>query len=191
MVGGRLSSFIRKVVHLPQILPAVFRPAQSSDLPQIEALLDAAFGPARHNRTAYRLRDGAVAEPDLSFVASDGAALFGSVQCWPIRLRAGDGSLHPLVLLGPVVIDAGRRGQGIASALIAAALAAVDGRGGAPVLLIGDAPFYGRFGFSAVATAAWSLPGPVDRARLLLRWSGPPLPVTGRVEAADGVQCAA
>jgi predicted N-acetyltransferase YhbS len=166
-------------------------PAQAADLPEIELLLDAGFGPARHNRTAYRLREGAVPDPHLSFVARDGAALVGSVQCWRIRLRTADGGLTPLVLVGPVVTAASHRGQGVATALIERALAALDGAGGLPALLIGDAPFYGRFGFDAAATGGWVMPGPVEAARLLLRWSGPALPAAGWVEGKDGLRRAA
>lgn len=164
--------------------------AQATDLPEIELLLDAGFGPARHNRTAYRLRDGAVADPALSFIARDGEALVGSIQCWPIQLRGIDGRRLPIVLLGPVVTAAARRGEGIASRLIDAALAAIDANP-LPVLLIGDAAFYGRFGFSSAATGGWRLPGPVDQARLLLRWSGATLPASGWVEAEDRVRRAA
>jgi predicted N-acetyltransferase YhbS len=166
-------------------------PSQGFDLPEIDVLLDAAFGPARRNRTAYRLRDGAAPDPALSFIARDGAAMVGSVQCWPIRLRAADGRMLPMVLLGPVVTDAARRGEGIASALIETALAVVDGGCKLPVLLIGDAPFYDRFGFCAAATGGWIMPGPVDRARLLLRWTGAPLPLVGWVEGKDGLRRAA
>ncbi len=158
--------------------------AQVADLPEIDSLLDARFGPARRNRTAYRLRDGAAPDAALSFVARDGAALIGSVQCWPITLRGAAGSVQPLVLLGPVAVAAAREGQGLASALMRAALAAADALARPPVLLIGDAPFYGRFGFSADATAQWQLPGPVDRARLLLRGSAAGLPRLGWVEPA-------
>ncbi len=166
-------------------------PAQVADLPEIEALLDAGFGPARRYRTAYRLRDGLDPDPALSFVARDGDQLLGSVQCWPVRLRTALGTAQPMILLGPVVTAADRRGEGIASALMQAALAAVDATGPVPVLLIGDVPFYGRFGFSAAATAGWDLPGPVDRHRLLLRWAGAALPQAGCVEPADASRRAA
>ena len=165
-------------------------PAQAADLPDIDLLLDEGFGPARHNRTAYRLRVGATPDPRLSFVARDAGLLVGSVQCWPIRLRCGDGRLLPLRLLGPVVTLASRRGEGIASALVSAALDAIDAAP-QPVLLIGDAPFYGRFGFSATGTAGWVMPGPVEPARLLLRWAGPALPAAGWVEGKDGLRAAA
>lgn len=166
-------------------------PALAADLPEIETLLDAGFGPARRNRTAYRLRDGAIPDAALSFTARDGETLVGSIQCWPIRLRGADGRLQPLVLLGPVVTAAGRRGEGIGSSLIEAALAAADGGDPVPVLLVGDEPFYGRFGFAARPTAGWIMPGPVDQARLLLRWAGAPLPVAGWVEGKDGLRRAA
>ena len=165
--------------------------AQPADLPAIDALLDDRFGPARRNRTAYRLRDGAAPAAALSFVARDGGQLVGSVQCWPLQLRGVSGRTAPLTLLGPVATAVDRQGEGIASQLMAAALAAVDATGAAPVLLIGDAPFYGRFGFSAAATAGWVLPGPVDRTRLLLRGDAAALPTLGWIEAGAGVRRAA
>ena len=165
--------------------------ATAVDQPAIETLLDACFGPARHNRTAYRLRDGAVSIAGLSCVARDAGAVIGSLQCWDIALRGVFGSRSPLVLLGPVAVAAGQRGAGIASALMRQALAAADAVGAPPVLLIGDESFYGRFGFSAAATGAWIMPGPVDRTRLLLRGDATGLPSVAWVEGKDGLRRAA
>jgi predicted N-acetyltransferase YhbS len=165
---------------------------RASDLPLIESLLDAGFGPARHKRTAYRLRDGVAADPGLSFVAhatgAAGAGLLGSVQCWPLALRSVSGAVLPLVLLGPVVTAAAAQGRGIATALIDKALAAADAAGAPPILLIGDAGFYGRFGFTSAATGDWLVPGPVDRARLLLRGGNAALPRLGWLEPAVSVR---
>jgi predicted N-acetyltransferase YhbS len=170
-------------------------PATLADIPEIDLLLDAGFGPARRNRTAYRLRDNIAPLAALSFVARDGdtpeSTIVGSLQCWPLQLRGVSGTLFPLVLLGPVVTAADWQGQGIASRLMNAALAAADATAAPPILLIGDEPFYGRFGFSAAATAGWQLPGPVDRARLLLRGEATTLPAIGWVEAKDAVRRAA
>ena len=166
-------------------------PATVADLPEIDALLDAGFGPARRNRTAYRLRDNVQPLPALSFVARDGDTLVGSLQCWPLQVRSVAGAVLPLVLLGPVVTAADWQGQGIASRMMNAAIAAADAQGAPPLLLIGDEPFYGRFGFSATATAGWQLPGPVDRARLLLRGDAAALPAIGWVEAAGTARRAA
>lgn len=157
-------------------------PFASAHHDAIETLLDHRFGPARRNRTAYRLRDGVSVLPEFSFVALADGRLVGSVQCWPIRVIA-PGQRQPLILLGPVAVAAHCEGQGIASALMRASLAAIDAAGAPPVLLIGDAPFYGRFGFDAAATQGWQLPGPVDHARLLLRGEAGGLPRAGWVEA--------
>lgn len=166
-----------------------------ADLPEIDALLDAGFGPARRNRTAYRLRDNVSPVPALSFVARDGdtpeSTIVGSLQSWPLQVRAVSGALLPLVLLGPVVTAADWQGQGIASRMMNAAIAAADAMGAPPILLIGDEPFYGRFGFSTAATPHWQLPGPVDRARLLLRGDASALPSIGWVEAAGAARRAA
>lgn len=165
--------------------------ATSADLPEIAVMLDAGFGPARRNRTAYRLRDGVFPLPALSFIARDGKALVGSLQCWPVQLRGLVGAPQPLVLLGPVVTATDRQGEGIATRMINTALAAVDASGVPPLMLIGNASFYGRFGFSAVATVDWQLPGPVDRARFLLRGDASGLPGVGWVEPRGIVRRAA
>lgn len=184
---GVFPLFARKVdASMLQICPAT-----PADDPEITTLLDAGFGPARHNRTAYRLRDGVEPVPALSFVVRDGGALVGSLQCWPLQIRGLAGPPLPLVLLGPVVTAADRQSEGIATRMMNAALAAADAVGAPPLLLIGDAPFYGRFGFSADATAGWQLPGPVDRARLLLRGDASRLPATGVIEPRGGIRRAA
>jgi len=166
-------------------------PYCAAQLPAIESLLDARFGPARHNRTAYRLRDGVDVLPALSFIAMDGNALVGSVQCWPLAITGLDGRRLPLVLLGPVAVAASHEGQGVGSALMQAALAAADAAAAPPILLIGDAPYYGRFGFAADATAGWHVPGPVDRARLLLRGPATTLPAIGWLGPGQGKRVAA
>ncbi len=163
--------------------------ARAADRPEIDALLDARFGPARRDRTAYRLRDGAAPLGNMSFVARNGGRLIGSVQCWPLGLPSLAGAMLPLTLLGPLVTASTHEGQGVGSALIGAALAAADAAA-TPLLLIGDEPFYGRFGFSAAATGGFVLPGPVDRARLLLR-GGADLPAIGWLGPRDGVRRAA
>ena len=138
--------------------------AAPGDAPLIEALLDEAFGADRRNRTAYRLREGA--SPVLGLVARDGDRLAGSLQCWPILLLQPSGRTHRLALLGPVAVAADARGLGVGTAMIGEAIVRM---GDAPVMLVGDAPFYGRFGFTAEHTGEWMLPGPVERERLLAR----------------------
>jgi len=147
-------------------------PLRPEHLPVVEALLDRAFGPARHGRTAYLVRGAAQAIGGLGFVALDGDRMpIGSIQCWPIALAGDDGVVHPLVMLGPVAVDPDRQQGGIGRRLTEAALAAAATLGlDEAMMLIGDPEYYARFfGFSAARTGQWRLPGPVERHRLLAR----------------------
>ncbi len=143
-------------------MSVTIRPLASAGPEDVEALLDAAFGKDRHGRTAYKLRDGLVPLPELSFAAFAGIQLVGVLQSWPIAL---DGI--PLTLVGPVAVSPGSQQGGIGRALMAALMAAA---GEQPMAMIGDPEYYGRFfGFTANATAEWQLPGPVERRRLLAK----------------------
>jgi predicted N-acetyltransferase YhbS len=140
---------------------------------RIEHVLDRAFGPDRHGRTAYAIRNGTAWLPALSFAAFDAAdRLVGTIQAWPVALTTAEGRAHPLIMVGPVAILPGRQGQGFGRALMAAQAAAIDPAAPLPQVLIGDAPYYGKFGF-VEAPRGWQCPGPWDPARLLVR-GGPP-----------------
>ncbi|OYY90218.1 MAG: GNAT family N-acetyltransferase [Sphingomonas sp. 28-66-16] len=143
--------------------------------PAIEALLDGAFGPERHTRTAYRIRTGMIADPQLSFAAIDAGDLVGTIQCWPIALMDDDGLQHALTMVGPVAVRPDRQRDGIGQLLMRHMLAAADRAATTPLMLIGDPDYYGRFfGFAADRTAGWRTPGPVERHRLLARGDGVP-----------------
>ncbi len=135
----------------------------------VEALLDAAFGPDRHGRTAYRLRAGCAAIPPLSFSAWADGALIGTLQCWPVAHVAGD-SHTPLVMVGPVAVLPALQQGGIGRMLMTALIDAAESHADGALMMIGDPDYYGRFfGFSADATGKWDVPGPVERHRLLAR----------------------
>ncbi len=136
---------------------------RAGDGAAVEALLDRAFGPERHRKTAQRLRDGQRPARGLALVARLGVTVVGTVRFWPVRI----GRRHRALLLGPVAVDAAYRSRGIGASLIYAGLARAKVLGHRAVILVGDAPYYGRFGFAAQHTAAMELPGPVDRARFL------------------------
>ncbi len=157
----------------------------------VEMLLDAAFGPDRFTRTAYRIRGTGTPIAALSFAAVEDGALVGSIQCWPIALTDDDRQI-PLVMVGPVAVAPTRQGDGIGRSLVAQVLAAAPTEGlDEALMLIGDPDYYGRFfGFTAERTARWDAPGPVERHRLLARGDavpdcagmlGPRLPVTASV----------
>ena len=135
----------------------------------VEQLLDRAFGPDRHERTAYRIRAGMPAIPRLSFAAFEQDALVGTIQCWPILFDGDDGRNVPLVMVGPVAVEPARQRDGIGRDLMLCALNAAVATGEADsLMLIGDPEYYGRFfGFSADRTGGWRVPGPVEQRRLL------------------------
>jgi predicted N-acetyltransferase YhbS len=136
----------------------------------VEALLDAAFGTDRFGRTAYRIREGVDAVPALSFALVEGGALIGTIQCWPVAHRAADGTVTPLVMVGPVAIRPNVQRGGHGRALMAHMLDAAETKADSALMMIGDPEYYGRFfGFAAEATAAWDLPGPYEKHRLLAR----------------------
>jgi predicted N-acetyltransferase YhbS len=136
----------------------------------VEALLDAAFGPDRFGRTAYKLRTGTFALPHLSFAAFDGARLVGTLQSWPVALEQAQGRRTPLVMVGPVAVEPDVQRGGIGRAMMDALVLAADSSADAALMMIGDPEYYGRFwGFDADATGGWDLPGPFERRRLLAR----------------------
>lgn len=144
------------------------RPA---DAGAIEALLDAAFGPKRHAKTVYRLRAGVDPVQDLSFVAvatdTFGAEiLVGTIRYWPVAI-GGSGGATPALLLGPIAVAPDHRGLGVGGALIRHSLGRAAALGHRIVLLVGDAPYYGRFGFGREKMAGLTLPGPVELDRFL------------------------
>ncbi len=157
-------------------------PLDAVDPALVEDLLDRAFEPTRHSRTAYKVREGTEWLPALSFAALDpNEQLAGTIQCWPVALTDPAGRAHPLIMVGPVAALPENQGEGYGKALMAAALGAIDPRAPLPQVMIGDPDYYGRFwDFSAESTRGWRLPGPHDPSRLLARCADPTaLPRTG------------
>ncbi len=141
----------------------------------IEAVLDRAFGPDRHARTAYRIRAGMDWLEALSFaVLDEDELLVGTIQCYPVALISPEGNQVPLVMVGPVAVLPERQGEGFGIGLMSAMLEAEariakEGTPTFPQVLIGDVEYYGRWGFSAAATGGWHCPGPYEPERLLAR----------------------
>ena len=133
------------------------------DIGAREALLDLTFGEARFAKASERLREGRLPADGLSFVAAEHGRLTGSVRLW--NITAGPG--RPALLLGPLAVHPDFRCRGVGAALMRRALEDAARRGHRAVLLVGDAPYYGRFGFSAEKTGALRLPDPYEQHRLL------------------------
>jgi predicted N-acetyltransferase YhbS len=149
-------------------------PLADVDPVAVEALLDAAFGPDRHMRTAYRMREGVRAIAGLSFAAVDAEGLIGSLQSWPVALKGRDGALTPMTLVGPVAVKPNLQRGGVGKMLMTRLIDAAESLGHDALIMIGDPEYYERFfGFCAAATQDWVLPGPVERHRLLAKISRP------------------
>lgn len=143
-------------------LPLLIRPELPADAGPIERLHARAFGPGRFARTAFRLRERAVETPELCFAAQVGTLLVGSVRVSPILVGS-----EPALVLGPLAVEPAFEGRGIGAALIERAMATARAAGHTLVLLVGDEPYYARFGFARAPTGRFALPAPVDPARLL------------------------
>jgi predicted N-acetyltransferase YhbS len=133
------------------------------DVDAREAILDACFGPSRFEKSSERLREGRRPADGLSLVAEVGGRVVGTVRLW--HVAAGPG--RPALMLGPLAVDCACQGLGIGAALMGEALARAKALGHRAVLLVGDAPYYARFGFSVGLTRALWMPGPFARERFL------------------------
>jgi len=154
---------------------ATLIPLDNVDPVLVEQLLDRAFEPGRHQRTAYKVRDGSDWLPALSFAAIDGNEhLVGTIQCWPVALTDPAGRAHPMIMVGPVAVLPEHQGMGYGQALMTASLSALSPDAPLPQVMIGDPEYYGRFwGFTNAYTGGWDLPGPFEQHRLLVRCANP------------------
>jgi predicted N-acetyltransferase YhbS len=139
------------------------RQERSTDIAARERLLDASFGAGRLAKTSERLREGRLAAEGLSFAAVEAGRLVGTARLWNVSAGIG----HPALLLGPIAVATEARGRGIGTALVNKVVREARRLGHRAILLVGDAPYYGRFGFTADATRALRLPGPYEPERLL------------------------
>src|ERR1700682_5563624 len=150
------------VTLIPNAAPFAIRAERASDVVAREALLDACFGDNRHTRTCQRLRDGRAPAEGLALSVVRQGRLVGTVRLW--HVSAGGA---PALMLGALAGGGSCRSLGVGAALMDRALAVAMARGHGAVILLGDAPYYARFGFSAEKTGELSLPGPFERDRLL------------------------
>jgi predicted N-acetyltransferase YhbS len=160
------------------MLMITIRRELGKDVAAREALLDLGYGAVRFSKVSHRLREGRLPAAGLAFVACDHGRLIGTVRLWDIA--AGDGG--PALLLGPLTVHPSHRDRGVGSALMRHALAAAARLGHQAVLLVGDADYYERFGFSNEKTRSLWLPGRYDAHRFLALELSP-----GALDGASGL----
>ncbi|MCI4665699.1 MAG: N-acetyltransferase [Neomegalonema sp.] len=136
------------------------------DLWEIEQLFDLTFAPGRTALSSYQLRGDSPPIAELCMcLRDDFDVIVGAIRYWPIRIATDHGDVDAL-LLGPVAVHPTRQGEGIAAELILESLAIARARGWARVVLVGDAPYYRRFGFTR---APIQLPRPTNPERVLAK----------------------
>ena len=147
----------------PAIRPDMFNLTTETpdDWWEVEALYDLCFAPGREALASYRLRDGGDPVTSLSLVAREAdGTLGGAIRYWPIRIAAARA-----LLLGPVAVHPTHQGEGLGAVLIETSMATASSEGWERVLLIGDAPYYGRFGFTRLDAVV--MPPPTNPERVL------------------------
>ena len=161
-----------------------------------ESLLDRAMGLNWKKKSSQKLRRGRRPSEGLALVARDGdGTLVGTVRLWDVA--TGDG--RAALLLGPLAVDPSLKSAGIGKSLMLEAISEAKRLGHKAILLVGDAGYYSRFGFSAEKTGGLAMPGPFEPHRFLalelvpgaLDGSVGVLKPTGRKEKAVRVSAAA
>jgi predicted N-acetyltransferase YhbS len=128
---------------------------------EVEALYDLCFAPGREALSSYRLRDGVAPVASLCLTARDELGILaGAIRFWPVQVGG-----QPALLLGPVAVHPTRQGEGLGAALMRESLASARAEGWARVLLVGDAPYYARFGFARLDSV--QMPPPTNPERVL------------------------
>ncbi|KJS40998.1 MAG: acetyltransferase [Roseovarius sp. BRH_c41] len=128
---------------------------------EVEALYDLCFAPGREALSSYRLRDNVPAVADLCLVVRDGEGILaGAIRYWPVRI-----GVARALLLGPVAVHPTHQGEGLGALLIRDSLERAEALGWDRVILVGDAPYYSRFGFAKLASV--EMPPPTNPERVL------------------------
>jgi predicted N-acetyltransferase YhbS len=161
-------------------LPLSVSHETAADVPVRDALLDRAMGPRWRKKSSEKLRKGRIPSEGLALVARDASGtVVGTVRLWDIAAGA-DG--RRALLLGPLAVEPALKSAGIGSTLMREAVAEAARLGHTAIVLVGDAPYYGRFGFSAERTGMLAMPGPYEKHRLLALELTP-----GALDGAHGV----
>ena len=175
---------------------------QPGDRWEVEALYDLCFAPGREALSSYRLRDDVPPVPGLSQVARDELGILaGAIRFWPVHIESrtpqeGTTSTKEptrvtALLLGPVAVHPTHQGEGLGGSLIRDSLAQAAELGWQRVMLVGDAPYYRRFGFERLANVEMPPPTNPERVLGLASLSGAWEGVSGRVTRWQGAELAA
>lgn len=110
--------------------------------------------------------------------------LAGAIRYWPISIH-GD-HVHAALLLGPVAVHPTRQGEGLGGLLIRQSLGQAALLGWERVMLVGDAPYYQRFGFTRLDGVVMPPPTNPDRVLAFDQGKGAWRGVAGKVQPYKG-----
>ncbi|SMG54311.1 GNAT family N-acetyltransferase [Paracoccus sp. J56] len=137
------------------------RPETPADMPEVEALLDLCFAPGRTALSSYRLREGVDPVGPLCLtLRNEFGVLVGAIRYWPVQIGG-----QPVLLLGPVAVHPTTQGEGLGGLLMRESLNRATGMGWSRVMLVGDLPYYQRFGFNKLEDV--EMPPPTNPDRVL------------------------
>ncbi|MCF3972864.1 GNAT family N-acetyltransferase [Paracoccus salsus] len=136
-------------------------PETPADEYEVEALYDLCFSPGRTALSSYRLREGVPRVADLCLILRDPSGMvLAAIRFWPARIGP-----HRVLLLGPVAVHPTAQGEGLGGLLMRNSLTRARAMGWGRVLLVGDEPYYSRFGFHKLEGV--EMPPPTNPDRVL------------------------
>ena len=150
---------------------------QPEDWDEVEALMDLCFAPGRTALSSYRLRDEVAPVRDLCLLLRESGTIRAAIRYWPVRVGA-----HPVLLLGPIAVHPTAQGEGLGAYLMRESLHRAADMGWQRVMLVGDLPYYARFGFVKLADVEMPPPTNPDRVLGLELVEGAWAGVSGHVE---------
>jgi predicted N-acetyltransferase YhbS len=157
--------FVAEIALVNAHTPCELIPDSAEHAADVEALYNEVFGPGRFAKAAERLRETNTKIAEASFVAVDAEGFCGVVRLWPVNVEAGGQA----AFLGPIAVATRRRGGGVAFSLMERSIGVCREKGYPAVILVGDESYYSRFGFRKAGAGRFTLPGPVDPNRILIR----------------------
>ena len=169
---------------IPGVRAAMYRLEEETedDWYEVEALYDQCFGPARTALSSYRLRDGVPTVAALCLILRDAdTTLAAAIRYWPAEAGGMD-----VLLLGPIAVHPTRQGEGLGALLINESLSEARRLGWERAMLVGDAPYYARFGFEKLDAVVMPPPTNPDRVLGLALKAGAWVGVVGAVTKASG-----
>jgi len=156
---------------------------RSKDKEAIETLLNVVFGATRHQKASYAYRDENLPVQGLSFSAHCDGKLAGTIRFWPISLGLRETSA---LLLGPLGVAPDMQNFGIGRSLISQGHMMAAEMGYKLVLLVGEAAYYGRFGYVSASSHGLFMEGENPNRLLVCELGkGALQEASGNVQAGD------